>query len=372
MHLLLDGAGDVVDWDSHQGEGPESLGQFDLVVIDAGSKADLASQLCRRLRARFANGFVPILFVSSDREAGRITGLQSGADAQLLRPFVRGELLAQVQALLRLKRSYDSLKEESTEFHDINDRLREAYQQTEYELELARRIQLSLLPQALPDMLPARFAVRYRPCGRVGGDFYDLFRLDENHVGLYVADVVGHGLPAALLTIFLKKAVKTKEIDDRHYRLLRPDDVLQSLNRELIGQAVAENPFITMIYALFDRRDSTLAFSRAGHPHPIYVPRWDEPQLLQVHGTLLGVFDTQFTVQTQRLRPGDKVLFYTDGIGSNDNEGQQTSTERLLAALDQYRTRPIDELVAGLSRDLLEQVGPVDDFTLLGMEVVEQ
>jgi len=372
MHLLLDGAGDVVDWDSHQGEGPESLGQFDLVVIDAGSKADLASQLCRRLRARLANGFVPILFVSSDREAGRITGLQSGADAQLLRPFVRGELLAQVQALLRLKRSYDSLKEESTEFHDINDRLREAYQQTEYELELARRIQLSLLPQTLPDMLPARFAVRYRPCGRVGGDFYDLFRLDENHVGLYVADVVGHGLPAALLTIFLKKAVKTKEIDDRHYRLLPPDDVLQSLNRELISQAVAENPFITMIYALFDRRDSTLAFSRAGHPHPIYVPRWDEPQLLQVHGTLLGVFDTQFTVQTQRLRPGDKVLFYTDGIGSNDNEGQQTSTERLLAALDQYRTRPIDELVAGLSRDLLEQVGPVDDFTLLGMEVVEQ
>jgi len=216
---------------------------------------------------------------------------------------------------------------------------------------------------------PAHFGVYYRPCGRVGGDFYDGFRLDEDHIGFYVADVVGHGLPAGLLTIFLKKAVRAKEIDGRHYRLLPPNEVLQLLNREMIQQALAETPFVTMVYALFDRRDGTLTLSRAGHPYPIYLPRRREPELLNVHGPLLGVFETTFAVQRQRLQPGDKVLFYTDGLNASGEGQPQNSTERLLGALPQYRALPIRELVSRLSLDLLGQEGPMDDFTLLGMEV---
>src|SRR5207245_1833721 len=131
------------------------------------------------------------------------------------------------------------------------------------ELELARRIQQSMLPRTVPIVPPAQFAVHYRPCGRVGGDFYDIFRLDEDHIGFYVADVMGHGVPASLLTIFLKKAVQPKEIDGTTYRILPPDEVLQRLNHELISQAVAENPFITMVYALLNCRDGSLSFSRA-------------------------------------------------------------------------------------------------------------
>src|SRR5207245_6456817 len=139
--------------------------------------------------------------------------------------------------------------EKATECALVHQQLQKTYRQLDQDLDLSRRIQQSLLPRTFPDMPPARFAVRYRPCGRVGGDFYDVFRLDEDHVGFYVADVVGHGLPASLLTIFLKKAIRFKEISGQDYRLLFPHEVLECLNRDMIDQAVADNPFITMVYA---------------------------------------------------------------------------------------------------------------------------
>src|SRR5207237_2111537 len=120
----------------------------------------------------------------------------------------------------------------------INKRLQQAYQQIDQELELAQRLQTSFLPQTLPQVPHVRFAVTYRPCGHVGGDFYDVFRLDERHVGFYVADAMGHGVPASLLTIFVKKSVRAKEISGQSYRLVPPDEVLAKLNRDLIEQAL--------------------------------------------------------------------------------------------------------------------------------------
>src|SRR5262249_36643775 len=222
------------------------------------------------------------------------------------------------------------------------------------------------LPQSLPDMPPARFAVHYRPSGRIGGDFYDVFRLDEDHVGFYVADVMGHGLPASLLTIFLKKTIKTKEISGRDYRLVPPDEVLQHLNHEMIAQALAETPFITMVYVLFNRRDGRLSFSRAGHPYPLFVPRRGAPELWKVHGTLLGVFDTEFSVQSKQLRPGDKLLLYTDGLDVLSVEGKPSGADLLLDEAAKHRQLPIQEYVQQLSRDLFAQTGQPDDFTLLG------
>ncbi len=304
VRQLLSQAGSQVGFHALNGSDPADPGSANLIVMEGSVAPEIARAMCQRLRGRLGEVFVPILFISPDagpRE--RLASLECGADTYLLRPFEAAELLAQVQAFLRLKDRHDHLTEKTAEVNRINKRLQAAYLQIDQELELARRIQESFLPQSLPQLPQVRFAVHYQPCGKVGGDFYDVFRLDEHHIGFYVADAMGHGVPASLLTIFVKKGVRTKEIFGQQYRLVPPGEVLQRLNRDMIDQALSENPFITMVYVLFNQ-DGTLSFSRSGHPYPLFVPREGPPVLWQIEGSLLGVFDTNYPVQTHQLKPG--------------------------------------------------------------------
>jgi sigma-B regulation protein RsbU (phosphoserine phosphatase) len=339
-----------------------------LVLVEGTAGSDAALTLCQRLRAKLADTFVPILFVAGAGADHRLASLEAGADTYLVRPFAPAELLAQVQALLRIKERHDLLSAKSAEIHHVHKRLQTAYQQIDMELDLARRIQESFLPQSLPELPRVRFAVEYRPCNRVGGDFYDVFRLDEHHVGFYVADAMGHGVPASLLTIFVKQGVKAKEINGRQYRLVLPNDVLKKLNRDLIAQALSENPFITMVYALFDARDGTFRFARAGHPYPLLVPHQGSPRFWQIEGSLLGVFETEYRLQTHTLEPGDKVLLYTDGVDAAGFENRPLGSASLLAAAEHYRDLPVAALVQRLGQDLFGQSDRTDDLTLLGME----
>src|SRR5262249_46592310 len=214
--------------------------KYDLLIFEGTHAQADTLQVCRRVRARLGDNLPPILFVDSNHSASsRLSALESGADTAFLRPFRIEEFLGQVRAFLRLKDIHDRQAQKAAEFHHLSKRLQLTYQQINHKLEIARRIQHNMLSKQIPVMARARFAVQYRPCGRVGGDFYDVFRLDEHHVGFYVADVMGHGIPASLLTIFLKKAVRTKEISGREYRILPPDEVLQNLNRDMLDQVLA-------------------------------------------------------------------------------------------------------------------------------------
>lgn len=323
-----------------------------VILIDAGARPEIGPRLCQELRGRGEDNFVPILLLANHDAAVRRAGLDSGADAVLPWPGDPADLIAQVQALARIKTRHDQLAAKASEAQRVSKRLQAAYQQIDQELELARRVQQSFLPQTLPQAPGVRFAVEYRPSGHVGGDFYDVFRLDEQHIGLYVADAMGHGVPASLLTIFVKKGVRAKEVFGKQYRLVPPGEVLQRLNRDLIDQALSDQPFITMVYALFNHRDGTLRFSRAGHPYPLHVPKVGEPQLWQTEGLLLGVFEAQFSDRTHRLVPGDKVLLYSDGIDSARFEGHPAGVESLLACASRHRARSIQEFVHELAAGL--------------------
>ena len=266
LRRLLERHGHEVDGHLLGTPDPDSLSRFRLVIVDGCSQVQEALDLCRRLRPRLEESFLPILFITDDHSpTTRLASFEAGADTYLLRPFVPDELIAQASALLRIKETHDRLTEKTVEIHRINKCLQQAYQQIDQELELAQRIQASFLPQTLPQVPHVRFAVHYLLCGRVGGDFYDVFRLDEQHVGFYVADAMGHGVPASLLTIFVKKGVKTKEVFGSQYRLMPPDEVLDRLNRDLIDQQLSEHPFITMVYALFNHQEGTRAV-RPGRP----------------------------------------------------------------------------------------------------------
>jgi sigma-B regulation protein RsbU (phosphoserine phosphatase) len=367
----LEAAGLSITAHAFAASDPGDLSGYQLVILEGTAQAPQALQFCRRLRDRSGDAFLPILFVTADHApAARLASLEYGADAYLLRPFEVAELLAQASALLRIRERQDRLIEKTAEVNRINKRLQQAYQQIDQELELARRIQQSFLPQALPQVPQVRFAVHYQPCGRVGGDFYDVFRLDERHLGFYVADAMGHGVPASLLTIFVKKGVRAKEIFGQVYRLVPPSEVLQRLNRDLIDQALSETPFITMVYALFNFQTGTLQFARSGHPYPLYLPRDGAPEQWQIEGSLLGVFETNYPTRTQQLRPGDKLLLYTDGMDAASYDTQPVGNASVLACAAEHRALPIHELVPRMAQELFTRTRQTDDLTVLGLEVV--
>jgi sigma-B regulation protein RsbU (phosphoserine phosphatase) len=341
-----------------------------LIIADARREADIVYPLLRRLRQSSAERLIPTLTITAETTTNaRAKGFAAGADAVLVHPFSRDDLLGQVSALLRIKKAHDQLAGKAVELQSANVRLHSSHQRVNQELELARRIQLSFLPQNMPDVPRVRFAVHYRPCGRVGGDFYDVFRLDEQYIGFYVADAMGHGVPASLLTMFLKRGVQAKDIFQSQYRIVPPDEVLQRLNHDLLEQGIMEDAFITMVYGLYDIRDGTLQFARAGHPHPVRVSSAAHAQIMESPGTLLGVFETKFFGKTVRLDPGDKALFYTDGTESVTFENQPAGRESFLACVNRHSSEPIHVLVDRLAYDLCHRAAQPDDFTVLGLEV---
>ena len=343
-----------------------------LYIVDGGRQTEQALKACHRLYLEQKDGYTPILFLAGDGSASsRLSSLECGADTSLNRPVEAAAFLAQVQTLLRIKERHDQLAVKAAEASRITKRLQAANLQMDQELELARRLQESFLPQSLPQLPRVRFAVKYKPCARVGGDFYDIFRLDEKHLGFYIADAMGHGIPASLLTIFVKKGVRAKEISGQSYRLVPPTEVLQKLNRDLVEQQIPDLPFITMVYVLFNCDDGTLQFSRAGHPYPLFIPKDGKPILWQVEGSLLGVFETQYRLQTHHLKPGDKLLLYTDGMDGASFEQHPVGLASLLAATERFRALPIDELVERLASDLFTQTRQNDDLTVFGMEMTE-
>ncbi|HEV3236681.1 MAG TPA: SpoIIE family protein phosphatase [Gemmataceae bacterium] len=369
LGILVD-AGCQVDWRSLDSISTNDLFDYTLIVLEESRTAKTGHDWCRTTRDFLGERFIPILFVIRDASPNaRQACFECGADTYLLRPFAAAELVAQAKAFMRIKETHDRLSEKSAEVTRMNRRLQQAYQQIDQEIELARRIQMSLLPQTLPEVPRLRFAVHYKLCGRVGGDFYDVFRLDEDHIGFYVADAMGHGVPASLLTIFVKKGVKAKEVFGQHYRLVPPCEVLDRLNRDLIDQALSDSPFITMIYGLFNHKKGALSFSRAGHPYPLYIPRQGKPCLWQQEGSLLGVFDTRFSTQTHYVRPGDKILFYSDGLDNAQFGNRAPGAESLLACSAEHRTLPLKDLIDSLPRTLLNGANQTDDVTILGMEV---
>jgi phosphoserine phosphatase RsbU/P len=241
------------------------------------------------------------------------------------------------------------------------------------EMRLAARLQQDFLPKSLPQLGRVHFHTLFRPAGYVSGDLYDVMRLDETHVGFYIADAVGHGIPAALLTMFIKNALVTKEITAGKYRLLRPGETMAKLNDTLIGQKLSHATFATALYGTIDTSTLRVSFAAGGHPSPVLIRR--DGTLIDAHaeGSLLGIFDNeQFADAGVQLESGDKLFIYTDGVEVAFPAGQTTDTHRWREELYNRRHLPAAELLRELSEQIDRSSGsllPKDDLTVIVIEV---
>ena len=242
------------------------------------------------------------------------------------------------------------------------------------QLQMAGRVQRDFLPATLPNNENLRWATVFLPADWVSGDIYDIARLDENHIAFYLADAVGHSMPAALLTIFLKQAIVMRQTIGNEYEIFTPAEVMKNLNRRIIQQHFSGCQFVTCCYCLLNTDTFELTYARAGHPYPILIRTGCSPEQLQVRGPLLGIFEnSEFAQETVQLNPSDKLILYSDGaeplIGvSHDGESFDYSADFLRlkdADAEQFMTE--FEAVAMNKKDSFPEV---DDITALTLQIL--
>ena len=238
----------------------------------------------------------------------------------------------------------------------------------ENELEVARQLQFSILPTSIPEVRNVRIAVAYRPMTAVAGDFYEFIPVDQKRVGFLVADVTGHGVPAALIGSMIKVAMQSV-VACAH----DPREVLRGLNRILFSQL--HDQLVSAAYLWLDTENGKALYSAAGHP-PLL--RWQDGKLerIESNGLLFGVIpDPDYPVCDLAIHPGDRFLLYTDGVIEPENaSGDCFGDRKLEQVVRNHQSRPPSELSDQLLSEiriwqpaLLDQQ---DDITLIVIDVV--
>lgn len=242
------------------------------------------------------------------------------------------------------------------------------------QLRLAGLVQQDFLPAQLPNTDEVHWATVFLPAEWVSGDIYDIVRIDEQHIGFYVADVVGHGMPAALLTIFLKQALLMRETYESNYRIFPPSEVVKNLNMRMAAQKLSGYQFATCCYCLLNIKTLQLTFARAGHPYPILIRGGQQLEQLEIRGSLLGIFEqAEYTQQTLQLQPGDKLLLYSDGaepfIGKFDDQTGFGFSEQFYEIKDLPVVEMMDRLNTIAHNQKIEP-SEIDDITMVALEIL--
>ena len=238
------------------------------------------------------------------------------------------------------------------------------------DLEFAQNIQQKLLPQTLPDVKNVDFDVRYYPRELVGGDFYDIRELKGGQYGIMVADVRGHGVSAALYTMWLK-SLEESNIDLAG----KPSEFMTVLNREL-SRFVVSGSFATVFYSVLDVETYQVKYSNAGHPPPLHFQFHDGrgmPTESEVHGPPIGVAaDQEYAASILSLEPGDLLLCYTDGVSEvYDKDGKMLGIDGLGRLVKNAMSETSSDLLDRLHKLVIEKCAGVslsDDVLLLSVK----
>ena len=265
------------------------------------------------------------------------------------------------------------LKNTKDELESANRKLQKFHKEMINELEQAKLAQEFILPQDISDTEEIRIATKFVPLSQIGGDFFDIVKVSQSAYGFLIADVTGHGIPAALLTFMSSNTFK--DVSQGEYST---EKVIDNTNARLFGN-MPVGTFVSMFYAIYDITKRELGYTQAGHPPGLLIrPRNKEVIQLVTEGMLVGIFpqeDVRFGEKKVEFYCGDKLLLFTDAITEAfENNGNILDMEDLKSFVKTNIYLPIDELLEEVYTFGLQFSGQEvyhDDATLIGFEVLK-
>ena len=326
----------------------------DLILLDIMMPEMDGYEVCTRLKADPATRDIPVIFLTGQTGAEDETrGFEVGAVDYVHKPFSPAVVKARVRSHIQLREAREQL---AAQLLALNN-----------ELEMARQIQLSILPHDLPQLPGLEIAARFLPMTSVAGDFYDFIPIDDKRLGILMADVSGHGLPSALIASMLQVAL-TAQVGHAS----DPAKVLSGLNRALCGKFTQN--FVTAAYAYVDLEKNLMRYAGAGHP-PLMRFRLSTGKASKIveNGLVLGIFaEADYQALEIPLEPGDRHVLYTDGILEAANSAQEMyGGERFAAFLEVNRSLKADQFADSFLAEIgrftavTGQHCQQDDITLL-------
>ena len=288
----------------------------DLILLDVGMPEMDGYEVCRRLKEDPETRDIPVIFLTGKTEAEDETrGFAAGAVDYIHKPFLPAIVQARVRTHLALREAREQIAGQLAEIQK--------------ELAMARQMQLAILPQEAPRVEGMEIAARYVPMTSVAGDLYDFLPVDERRFGVLIADVSGHGVPAALCASMLKMAFASQAA-----HAADPARVLTELNEALCGKL--DYHFVTAAYLFVDAEKGTIDYAGAGHPPILVCGASGSARALEKNGLLLGMFPAaKYATMRIPLAAGDRCVLYTDGISEAHNPaGEEFGLDGLQSLLE--------------------------------------
>lgn len=259
-----------------------------------------------------------------------------------------------------------------TELEEHRLGLLEHKKRLEGDLRAAALIQQSLLPQHGLRLPGIELAWRFRPSEAVGGDMFNIFRLGGGKAGIFLLDVCGHGVSAAMMAVSVSQLLSPEAgiVVEADQSVAPPERIMERLESEFPFKRFAS--YFSAQYVIFDTAEGFLTYASAGHPPPVLVRADGPTELLTIHGPVIGLgAGLPFPSSGARISPGDRLFLYTDGIFERrDNDGGLFGEERLVRLLSEALALPLEQTVDSVFQTAVKfgAKPPDDDICLLGVE----
>ncbi len=348
----------------------------DLILLDINMPEMNGYEVCEQLKADDRLKGIPVIFISAlTEQLDKVKAFAMGGVDYITKPFQMEELHARVETHLKLRGLQQELEE-------TNSRLAKANARMSRDLTAAAKIQEKFLPRVAPRVPGIEFAWIYQPCDELAGDGLNLIPLGDGQVGLYVLDVSGHGVAAALLSVTLSRLlsppsepssilIRGGELEDR-FDILPPAEVAARLNRLFPFDASTEQ-FATLLYGILNVATGEFRYVSAGHPGPVHLPSDAGPVVLESEGFPISLANEAYEERSVYVKAGDRLYLYSDGIPEAMNPGgQQFGNPRFLETIVKAKSGSLQQSVEMLLKEITrwhESEKPQDDLSILAVEI---